>query len=118
MRRLAIAFFYNESGIIDDYMLHLVAALGEFVERTVFVSNGPLTRQSETAIKSIAQEILIRENVDFDVGAYQAAIQKIGYDVLANYDEVILCNHTFYGPIFPFSEMLSEMEGRSCDFWG
>jgi lipopolysaccharide biosynthesis protein len=118
VRRLAIAFFYDEAGIVDDYMLHLVAAMSEFVERTIFVSNGPLARKSVRAVEAIVQQIIIRENVGFDVGAYKAALQNVGFKELTAYDEVILYNHTFYAPIFPFREMFAEMDSRDCGFWG
>jgi lipopolysaccharide biosynthesis protein len=118
VRRLAIAFSYDDAGIVDDYMLHLVAAMSEFVEHTIFVSNGLLSRESKRAVDAIAQQVIIRENVGYDVGAYKAALETVGFDTLATFDEIILHNHTFYGPIFPFREMFSEMEKRDCDFWG
>ena len=117
-KRLAVAFFYDEAGVVDDYFLHLVKSLKPFVAHTIFVSNGLLTKDSELAIGPLVEQVLIRENEGFDVGAYKAAIEAIGYENLAEYDEMILYNHTFYGPIYPFSEMFGEMENRKCDFWG
>ena len=118
MKRLAIAFFFDEAGIVDDYMLHLVKEIGRFVQRTIFVVNGPLNVDSELAVKELVDELLIRENINFDVGAYKAAFEKLGFDRLQQYDEIILYNHTFFGPIFPFDEMFEEMEKSDCDFWG
>lgn len=118
LKRLAIAFFFDEAGVVDDYMLHLVKEIGRFVQRTIFVVNGPLNVNSEFAIKEVVDELLIRENTDFDVGAYKAALEKLGFDRLQQYDEIIRYNHTFFGPIFPFDEMFEEMEKSDCDFWG
>lgn len=117
-RRLAVAFFYDEHGIVDEYMLHLVRSLQPFVEKTIFVSNGPLSRDSELAVRAAVETLVIRENIGFDVWAYKAALELEGFENLDKYDEVILYNHTFYGPIYPFSEMFDEMEGRPDDFWG
>jgi len=118
LKRLAIAFFFDEAGIVDDYMLHLVKEIGRFVERTIFVANGPLNVNSELAVRELVDELLIRQNTDFDVGAYKAALEKLGFDRLRQYDEIILYNHTFFGPIFPFDEMFEEMGKSDCDFWG
>lgn len=117
-KRAAVAFFYDEHGILDDYMLYLLHSMKPFVEHTVLVSNGPLTKESEIAVSSIVDELIIRENEGFDVWAYKTGIEHIGYDNLKLYDELILYNHTFYGPIFPFSEMFDKMQMLPVDFWG
>jgi rhamnosyltransferase len=117
-KRIAIAFFYDDEGIIDDYMLHLLQSMQPFVEKTIFVSNGPLSKKSETSVEPLVDEVIIRKNEGFDVWAYKTAIEHIGYDRLAEYDELVLYNHTFFGPIFPFSELFDEMDTRHDDFWG
>lgn len=118
MRRVAIAFFYDADGIVDDYMIYLIKSLKPFVERTVFVSNGKLQPQSLKKVKKIVPEIIERENKELDVGGYKAGLDYIGFDELKKYDEVILYNHTIFGPFYPFLEMFNEMEKRNVDFWG
>src|ERR1700680_4354770 len=83
MKRLAIAFFYDKDGVVDDYMLLLVAELGNFVDKTVFISNGVLTQESEIRLKGVVQDILVRENEGFDVWAYKVALEYVGYETLA-----------------------------------
>ncbi|MBD7989671.1 rhamnan synthesis F family protein [Ochrobactrum quorumnocens] len=117
-KRLAIAFFFDENHIVDDYMIYLMKHLKPYVDHTIFVSNGPISKVSELALKEVSEEVILRKNEGFDVWAYKAGLEHIGYDRLQEYDEVLLYNHTFYGPIFPFSEMFEEMEKRSDDFWG
>jgi lipopolysaccharide biosynthesis protein len=117
-KRLAVAFFYDEDGIVDDYMPTLVKGFKPFVEKTIFVTNGPLNRDGEAKIKDCVDELIVRENVGFDVWAYKAAIESVGYRELAAYDELILYNHTNYGPLYPLSELFAEMDSRQCDFWG
>ncbi|TPL96315.1 hypothetical protein FJ960_26370 [Mesorhizobium sp. B2-3-11] len=118
MRRAAIFFFYDEDGLADEYIFFLLGKLRPFVETIIFVSNGNLSKSSEMSARSAADEVVIRENTGFDVGAYSDGLKFIGYDKLGDFDEILLLNHTFYGPLFPFSEMFSEMESRDCDFWG
>ncbi|WP_284277585.1 rhamnan synthesis F family protein [Mesorhizobium huakuii] len=118
MRRGAVFFFYDEAGVVDGYIFFLLGKLRPFVETIIFVSNGDLSKASEISVRSAVDDIVIRENIGFDVGAYSDGLKFIGYDKLGDYDEILLLNHTFYGPLFPFSEMFSEMESRDCDFWG
>ena len=37
---------------------------------------------------------------------------------MAEYDEVVMLNYTFFGPLYPFSEMFDTMAERDVDFWG
>ncbi|ESZ47899.1 hypothetical protein X730_16020 [Mesorhizobium sp. L103C565B0] len=118
MKRLAVAFYYDPHGKIDEYYFHLLASIRPFVEHMVVVSNGPADKEAESLLSLAADEFLIRDNSGFDVWAYKAALEHIGWEELSRFDEILLFNHTFYGPIFPFSEMFSEMDQRPCDFWG
>ncbi|WP_095089703.1 rhamnan synthesis F family protein [Mesorhizobium sophorae] len=118
MRRLAIAFYYDQHGKIDEYYFHLIASIKPFVEKVLVVCNGPVDKEAESRLSEAADSFLIRENKGFDAWAYRTALEHIGWDELSHFDEILLFNHTFYGPIFPFSEMFSEMDQRQCDFWG
>ncbi|MEJ5018689.1 rhamnan synthesis F family protein [Ochrobactrum vermis] len=118
MKRIGIAFFYDEFGIVDQYMIHLLKSFKPFLERLVFVSNGPLSKDSEQVVSKIVDNLIIRENKGFDVWAYKEGLDSIGFDKLTDFDELLLFNHTFYGPIFPLSEMFDAMAEKTVDFWG
>jgi rhamnosyltransferase len=118
VKRLGIAFFFDKDGIVDDYFLTFLESMAAFSERNILVCNGPLSKDSEIKIKQLVDDLIVRDNVGFDVWAYKSAIEFIGYDQLSLYDEVLFYNHTNYGPIFPFSEMFDHMAGAECDFWG
>ncbi|MEI9425507.1 hypothetical protein O7A70_30655 [Mesorhizobium sp. Cs1299R1N1] len=118
MKRLAIAFYYDPRGKVDEYYFHLLASIRPFVEHVVVVCNGRVDKEAESRLSEAVDDFLIRENKGFDVWAYRAALEHIGWDELSHFDEVLFFNHTFYGPIFPFTEMFSEMGQRHCDFWG
>ena len=118
MKRLAIYLFYDHDGIVDDYIPYKLEKLKEFVQDIWFVSNSGLTVDSRKKIQHCTDYIMCRENVGFDVWGYKEAIEKIGFEKLAEYDEVILLNYTFFAPIFPFSELFEWSEKQDVDFWG
>ena len=103
---------------MDDYVVFLLAKLGEFAEGIIFYSNGPLSRDSEIKLRSVVDDVVIRPNVGFDVSAYKEGLERIDYNREGRYDEVLLVNYTSYGPVYPLSELFGEMESRDCDFWG
>jgi lipopolysaccharide biosynthesis protein len=118
-RRIAVYMFYDEAGVVGDYVIVKLKALRAHVAKILVVCNGRLLAESRSALESVADEVHVRPNSGFDVACYQEALTRyIGWNALREFDEVLLLNYTFYGPIFPFSEMFDEMESRDVHFWG
>ena len=118
IRRIAIYFFYDKDGIVDDYIPYLLRDLVKNLEKLIFVSNGPLTAESKAKLAEFDPLILERENKGLDVWAYKEAILSVGWKKLAEYDEVVLLNYTLMGPIHPFKEAFDAMADRNVHFWG
>lgn len=119
MRRIAFYLFYDAAGEVDDYIPFKLSALQEFVDEIIVICNSPVTENGRAKLENIGVKVFCRKNIGFDVWGYKEGLELIGYDELAkSYDEVILLNYTFFGPIFPFSELFHEMDSRKCDFWG
>lgn len=118
-KRLCIFSFYDKDGIVDDYVLYLLKELGTCISRLIIVVNGGVNEDGRRAFEQFTNEIYIRENAGYDAGAYKYVLFKyLSPEELQQYDEVILCNDTFYGPLIPMRDIFDEMESRKCDVWG
>ncbi|MBQ7514766.1 MAG: hypothetical protein IJS96_00670, partial [Schwartzia sp.] len=118
MRRLGIFCFHEPQGIVDDYVLYLLESLRPFLERLRIVCNGRLSDEGRRRLSAFSSEITERPNEGFDMGAWRAAILDEG-DRLASYDELLLFNDSFYGPLYPWDEVFDAMTAKpSLDFWG
>ena len=117
-RRLLIFFFYDPQGIVDRYIPYMLNDMKRNVSKILFVSNGEIAPESRPVVESFADEILERKNEGLDAWAYKEAQEKIGWDALAEYDELVLMNYTIMGPVYPFREMFEKMNGEDLDFWG
>ena len=117
MRRACLFSFHDPQGIVDEYVGFFLRELREFVERIIFLSGGPLSKEGERALRDITDELIVRAN-EGDVMAYKAGLETIEFNRSGVYDEVLMADASCYGPIYPFSELFGEMERRSCDFWG
>lgn len=118
-RRLGVFIFYDASGIVDKYIEVLLNSMSGLIQRLVIVVNGKIDRAGEQRLKKYSKDILIRENRGFDAGGYKDVFTKylINED-LHNWDEIILFNDTFYGPLYPWEDIFKEMEEEKNDFWG
>lgn len=119
MKRLGIFFFYDEEGIVDDYVIYLLKNMEKFTTHNIVVCNGILNESGRKRFEQLPHtDILVRENVGFDVWAYKTALEYYGWDVIDTYDEIILYNFTIMGPVKSFDLMFEEMDREDIDFWG
>ncbi|HEX7815157.1 rhamnan synthesis F family protein [Dyella sp.] len=118
MKRVLFYLFFDEQGVVDDYIPYKLSKLREHVDTIFVVSNSPLDEEARRRLEGVADIVHVRENVGFDVWGYKEAMETFGEKRLEEYDELILMNYTFFGPIYPFSETFAAMDAKDCDFWG
>lgn len=118
MRRLGIFLFYDRDGKVSNHIVYLLKKFSDHLDRLVVIVNGSLADGQGERIKEHVSEIHMRKNAGFDVGGYLHGLSLVGYDNLADYDEVVLFNYTVFGPVFDLTEMFGEMAHRDVDFWG
>lgn len=116
-RRALIYAIWDRRGGVEDYVRYALEHLRPHVDRLLVVVNGTLDDAGRAALESVTDEVLVRENTGFDIGAHQYALAHLG-GALADYDEVILCNDTWFGPVRPFGPLFERMDARAVDFWG
>lgn len=116
--RCGIFLFFDRDGIVDDYIINMLLDLKKNLKHLLVVCNGYVTHGSLHKLRIVADEIICRANVGFDVGGYREGIFYLGWKELRNYDELIMVNYTFYGPLYPFEEMFQAMDEKDINFWG
>lgn len=115
-RRLIVFAFYDEVGRVDPFVTYSLAGLRPHADRILVVVNGQLNPEGRIALAE-ADEILVRENSGFDIGAHRAALRHLA-GTLEGFDEIVLTNDTWYGPINSWAPVMETMNGRPCHFWG
>lgn len=116
--RCGIFLYYDADGKVDEYVIFLLESIRPFLNNLLIVCNGFVTESTRQQFERVSDEVLVRENEGFDVGGYREGIFHIGLDKLAEYEETLLFNYTFFGPLYPFSEMFDKMNAMDLDFWG
>lgn len=118
MKRLAIYAFFDKDGIADEYNFYLLNELNKYIDELIVVVIGKITNESREKFQNMAKHIISKENKGFDIWAHKTAIEFYGYNYIEQFDELIMLNSTFFGPLYPFSEMFDKMEQTDFDFWG
>ncbi|MFV0464521.1 MAG: rhamnan synthesis F family protein [Lachnospiraceae bacterium] len=119
MNRIGMIVIYDDDGIIDTYVEYLLQSLSVLLQKMVLVINGSLTEPSLEILKKYSKDIYQRENTGFDGGAYKDAITKyLSKEDWSQWDELILLNDTFYGPLYPWEQVFQVMDRENVDYWG
>ena len=126
-RRTAVFASFLGDGRIKDTVLYYLKGLREVVDNIVFVANCPVFPDEVSKLDGLVRLAVFRNHGGYDFGSYKIgwsearALGLLDPDVS---DEIVVCNDSCYGPVFPFSRVFAEMERRRkaaerpSDFWG
>lgn len=114
MNRLCIFAHYDKHDVIDKYVVEYLRQLHKMKFKIIFVSVSKI--KDTSSIRDYVMEIILRDNVGYDFMSWQKGIQSV-LD-LSIYDEVIFCNDSCYGPIYPLDDIFNIMAKRNLDAWG
>lgn len=116
--RLGVFLFWDSDGVVDDYVTYLLDDITKELKDLVIVVNGYLSDEGKAKFQKYTTKILYRGNTGFDVGGWQdALVNYCGFETVRKYDELVLLNDSFFGPLYPFSEVFDSIE-NNIDFWG
>jgi rhamnosyltransferase len=116
-RRLVVYVVFDRRGGVDDYVPYALAGLREHAAHVLVVVNGSLSDEGRGKLEAVSDEILVRENVGFDIWAHKDALDHVG-SRLSEFDEVLLTNDTWFGPVRPYAPVFDRMGERATHFWG
>lgn len=118
MNRAGIYLLHDRSGRVDDYVLDVLDSLEPFLSWRLVVANGALAQGERDRLLEHCDAVLERPNEGYDVGGYHDALERIGWDSLSRFDELVLMNNTFFAPIRPWAPVFEEAEKQDAAFWG
>ncbi|MDL9980314.1 rhamnan synthesis F family protein [Microbacterium sp. ASV49] len=116
-RRLIIYVVYDRRGEVEEYIPFALNGLRAHAAHIMVVVNGTLSDAGRELLTPLADDILVRENVGYDIWAHKAGLDRLG-DRVAEFDEVVLTNDTWFGPVRPFGPVLERMDVLPLHFWG
>ena len=118
-KRMVIFAGYNRKSRIEDYVLYYLKGLREIADTLIYVADNEASDIYKSQLEGIADNIILERHGEYDFGSWKRGLRLASrLSSFNDVDELVLCNDSCYGPIFPFSEMFASMENSACDFWG
>lgn len=116
-KRIILYVIYEKYGILDDWYENLFQEFKKYGTYLLCVVNGEINNHAKKLLEKYFDYIIYRENKGYDVSAYKAGIKYLYQEKLIK-DELLICNNSFFAPLYPFNDMFNIMDNDTCDFWG
>lgn len=116
-KRVLIYVVYDRRGDVEAYIPYALEKLRGFCDHVLVVVNGLLSEGGREVLEPVSDEILVRENHGFDITGYKEGLEHLA-DRLEEWDEVVLANDTWFGPVGDFETLFDRMNRRPLHFWG
>ena len=114
MKRLGV-FLYNNKNPVDDYIQYLLDDITPNLSHLCVIMENNMNNKD--LFKKYSEDIFINnDKKSMDIWK-EVIVNYIGFDQLINYDEVILFDDSFFGPIYPFKEIFHNINNVNLDFW-
>lgn len=119
MKRIAIFASYNSEGVIAEYVLYYLRGLKKVAEEIIFIADNSVSPEEEVKLKGLVTYSKCERHGCYDFGSYRRGFEWADANgLLDDADELIFCNDSCYGPIYPFEKVFAKMAQKECDFWG
>lgn len=113
--RLVVMASYDPDGELGPHVRRHIQAWQDECQRLIVVTTSQLKAADRSWLNEHC-ELIERENYGYDFYSYKVGLDAAGD--LSSYDEVVICNDSFVGPLRPYREIFAEMADQHLDFWG
>lgn len=118
MNRLIIFASYDQDSIIDESLVFLVKNLST-VGDVIFIMDNNVNYNELLKIDKFVFHTITGRHGEYDFGSYKRGLlYALEKKILGNYDYVIFCNDSVYGPFYPLKNIFDRMESQLPDVWG
>lgn len=113
----AIVFaHFDKHNIVDDYVIYYLNELKKNSRTIIFVSTSSLSDEEKAKLDGICSIVISRPNIGYDFFSWKTGLAQLRN--LEEYNELVICNDSCYGPVFDLHPIFQKMSLSKADFWG
>lgn len=118
MKRALLYSLTPDRGLVGDHVLHVLRSLRARHDHIAVTLNGVLSPQETERLAPCADRILPGPATGTIEEAYRAGLDRLGWEQVTEFDELMLMNCDLFGPVFPVDEMFAAMDADAeADLW-
>ncbi|MBW3550710.1 MAG: CDP-glycerol glycerophosphotransferase family protein [Proteobacteria bacterium] len=117
VRRVCLYAGYDPDGLIDQHVVDYLRELSRHAD-VYYLADCEMQPGELDKIADYTRAAWAERHGEYDFGSYsRLARQKVGWDEIERYDELILANDSCY-LLRDLQHVFSKMDQRACDWWG
>lgn len=117
MKRICLFAGYDKGGRICDYVIHYAREMARIAD-VYYWADCPMEEGELEKLKEYVKGAYAGRHGKYDFGSWQKLVQELGWERIAEYDQLVLCNDSCHGPLLPLESIFRQMEEKKADFWG
>jgi len=111
--KVCIFSHFDKHNTIDEYVLYYVSELSKVAD-IIFVSTAEELKNIDV-LEDYCRDVVVKENYGYDFAAWKSGLNLLGKE-LDQYDELIFCNDSMFGPFFELAPIFDRMS-KNYDVW-
>jgi hypothetical protein len=116
VNRVCLFAAYDAQGIVDDYVVDYVRELSRFAD-VYYLADSEMAESELAKLDGLTKGAWAQPHGEYDFGSYKRLAERVGWDTLEGYDELLLVNDSCY-LLRPLDDVFARMDARACDWWG
>lgn len=118
-KRLCLFAGFSKTGRIADYVIYYLQQMARLADVYYQADNILHPDDVKKLLPYCKQAWGDFHHGKYDVGSWQLLFNRLGKEFLNQYDELILCNDSCFGPLWDLKPLFERAEqDPSWDFWG
>lgn len=116
VKRLCLFAGYDRDGIVDDYVIAYVRELSRHAD-VYYLADSDMQPGELDKLAPYTRGAWAQRHGQYDFGSYSQLAGKVGWEAIAQYDELLLVNDSCY-LLRGLDDVFARMDGKACDWWG
>ena len=109
MKRICLFAGYDSKNIIHDYVVYYLKELSTVAD-VYYMADNEVSEHEKDKIASYVKGAYGFNHKKYDFGSWQELINILGWEKLAEYDELILANDSVFGPLYSIKDLFDRLE--------
>src|SRR5262245_35466952 len=115
MADLCLFAHFDKDAIVDDYVLHYLAALKGRSFSIVFITTSPLSADEQAKLAGLCDDVILRPNAGLAFGSWALGLQRYG-DAIDG--RLLVVTVRVYGPVGDLARAFTRLTAERADFYG
>ncbi|HIZ88421.1 MAG TPA: hypothetical protein H9804_00620 [Candidatus Mucispirillum faecigallinarum] len=109
MKRICLFAGFNKNNKIEDYVVYYLKELSTISE-VYYMADNEISDEEKSKIMPYVKYADGYKHESYDLGSWSILVNKLGWDKLSEYDELILANDSVCGPLYKMDDFIYEVE--------